>query len=190
MRRICVFCGSNVGERPEYREAAVALGRLLARKNYGLVYGGGRVGLMGALAGAALDAGGEVAGVMPRSLVEKEIAHTGLSELHVTGSMHERKAMMEELSDAFILLPGGFGSWDEFCEILTWAQLGIHSKPCGVLNVAGYYDSFFAQMDHAVAEGFVRPSHQRMIVVEQDVELLLARLESAPPVVETKWGKA
>lgn len=145
---------------------------------------------MGALAGAVLDAGGEVAGVMPRSLVEKEIAHTGLSELHVTGSMHERKATMEKLSDAFILLPGGFGSWDEFCEILTWAQLGIHSKPCGVLNVAGYYDSFFAQMDRSVAEGFVRPSHRKTIMVDPDAELLLAKLESARPAADSKWVNA
>lgn len=176
LRRICVFCGSSLASRPEYREAAVTLGRLLASRGLALVYGGAQVGLMGALAEAVLEAKGEVIGVIPRSLEAKEIAHTGLTKLHVVESMHERKALMESLSGAFILLPGGFGSWDEFCEIVTWAQLGIHAKPCGILNVAGYYDSLLGQVDRAVAEGFVRPTQASAIVVDSDAESLVRRL--------------
>lgn len=189
MQKFCVFCGSNPGGEPAYSEAAVNVGRLIASRGGRLVYGGGRVGLMGSVANAALEAGGEVIGVMPRSLVEKEIAHTGLTKLHIVESMHERKALMEKLSDAFLLLPGGFGSWDEFSEIVTWAQLGIHAKPCGILNVAGYYDPFLAQIDRAVAEGFVRPAHRNMVLVASDAGTLLSRLMSAPVVSEIKWAQ-
>lgn len=189
MQKFCVFCGSNPGGEPAYSEAAVNVGRLIASRGGRLVYGGGRVGLMGSVANAALEAGGEVIGVMPRSLVEKEIAHNGLTKLHIVESMHERKALMEKLSDAFLLLPGGFGSWDEFSEIVTWAQLGIHAKPCGILNVAGYYDPFLAQIDRAVAEGFVRPAHRNMVLVASDAGMLLSRLMSAPVVSEIKWAQ-
>ena len=189
MQKFCVFCGSNPGGEPAYTEAAVSVGRLIASRGGRLVYGGGRVGLMGSVANAALEAGGEVIGVMPRSLVEKEIAHTGLTKLHIVESMHERKALMEKLSDAFLLLPGGFGSWDEFSEIVTWAQLGIHAKPCGILNVAGYYDPFLAQIDRAVAEGFVRPAHRNFVLVASDAGTLLSRLMSAPVVSEIKWAQ-
>ena len=189
MQKFCVFCGSNPGGEPAYTEAAVSVGRLIASRGGRLVYGGGRVGLMGSVANAALEAGGEVIGVMPRSLVEKEIAHNGLTKLHIVESMHERKALMEKLSDAFLLLPGGFGSWDEFSEIVTWAQLGIHAKPCGILNVAGYYDPFLAQIDRAVAEGFVRPAHRNIVLVASDAGTLLSRLMSAPVVSEIKWAQ-
>lgn len=189
LQKFCVFCGSNPGGEPAYTEAAVSVGRLIASRGGRLVYGGGRVGLMGSVANAALEAGGEVIGVMPRSLVEKEIAHNGLTKLHIVESMHERKALMEKLSDAFLLLPGGFGSWDEFSEIVTWAQLGIHAKPCGILNVAGYYDPFLAQIDRAVAEGFVRPAHRNMVLVASDAGMLLSRLMSAPVVSEIKWAQ-
>ncbi len=188
LQRMCVFCGSSSGRRPEYEAAAARLGRVLAQSRITLVYGGGRVGLMGVLANAVLEAGGQTIGVMPQSLVEKEIAHTGLTELHVVNSMHERKALMANLADAFILLPGGFGSWDEFCEIITWAQLGIHRKPAGVLNVEGYYDTWFALWENAVEEGFVRPAHKRMIVVDDDPERLLTQLHSSPTDVEAKWA--
>ena len=189
MQKFCVFCGSNPGGELAYSEAAVNVGRLIASRGGRLVYGGGRVGLMGSVANAVLEAGGEVIGVMPRSLVEKEIAHNGLTKLHIVESMHERKALMEKLSDAFLLLPGGFGSWDEFSEIVTWAQLGIHAKPCGILNVAGYYDPFLAQIDRAVAEGFVRPAHRNMVLVASDAGMLLSRLMSAPVVSEIKWAQ-
>jgi len=189
LQKFCVFCGSNPGGEPAYSEAAVNVGRLIASRGGRLVYGGGRVGLMGSVANAALEAGGEVIGVMPRSLVEKEIAHNGLTKLHIVESMHERKALMEKLSDAFLLLPGGFGSWDEFSEIVTWAQLGIHAKPCGILNVAGYYDPFLAQIDRAVAEGFVRPAHRNIVLVASDAGTLLSRLMSAPVVSEIKWAQ-
>ena len=148
MKSVCVFCGSQPGDDPAYEGAAWALGETLAAMGIELVYGGGHVGLMGAIADAALAAGGEVTGVMPRALVDREIAHTGLSRLHVVGSMHERKAMMSELSEGFVALPGGSGTLEEFFEVLTWAQLGEHGKPCGLLNVAGYYDPLLAVFDH------------------------------------------
>ena len=145
------------------------------------------MGLMGLLADAVLGAGGRAIGVIPRALVEKEIGHPNLTELHVVDSMHERKALMADLADAFILLPGGFGSWDEFCEVVTWLQLGIHQKPCGILNVAGYYDALLSLVTHAVSEGFVRPAHGDMLVVENEPSQLLSRLACAPPAVEAKW---
>lgn len=187
MKRICVFCGSSAGRNPVHRDAAEALGRLLAREGIGLVYGGSSIGLMTAAADAALAAGGEVIGVIPHSLVAKEIAHPGLSALHVVGSMHERKALMAELADGFVALPGGMGTFDEFFEVVTWAQLGIHAKPCGLLNVAGYYDRLTAFLDHSVAEGFVKGEHREMIVVEEKPEALLERFRAyRSPVVE-KW---
>jgi len=156
--RICVFCGSRMGARPEYRAAAVTIGQELARRGIGLVYGGSHVGLMGVMADACLAAGGEVIGVIPRSMEEREIAHTGLTQLHVVESMHERKALMAAFADAFLALPGGMGTWDELCEILTWAQLGLHAKPCAALNTAGYFDAFRTMLNHAADEGFLTPT--------------------------------
>jgi uncharacterized protein (TIGR00730 family) len=187
IKRICVFCGSSLGARSEYARAAAELGRLLAGSGVGLVYGGARVGLMGALADAVLTAGGEAIGVMPRALVEKEIAHSGLTELHVVESMHERKTLMSDLADAFVLLPGGFGSWEEFCEVVTWLQLGMHQKPCGVLNVAGYYDSLISLTAHAAAEGFLRPAHKDLVIVADKPQELLWQLSAAPIPTEVKW---
>jgi uncharacterized protein (TIGR00730 family) len=174
--RYCVFCGSNRGAKPSYAVAAANLGRCLVANRIGVVYGGGKVGLMGVLADAALDAGGEVVGVIPRMLVEKEIAHRGLSELRIVGSMHERKALMAELSGAFIAAPGGYGTLDEFCEILTWTQLALQRKPVGILNVDGYFDRLLDLFDHAVAEQFVKPMHRDMIVTDDNPESLIARL--------------
>lgn len=187
IRSLCVFCGSNKGLRPVYAEAAAQFGRELARSRTTLVFGGGHVGLMGILADAVLAAGGQAVGVIPRALVEKEIAYTGLTELYVTESMHHRKAMMADLADAFVLLPGGYGSWEEFCEAITWLQLGIHQKPCGILNVAGYYDALLALTAHAVSEGFVRPGHAEMVIVENNSERLLTRLATASVPSEIKW---
>jgi uncharacterized protein (TIGR00730 family) len=187
IHRLCVFCGSSTGSRPIYAEATAQLGRELAGAGVTLVFGGGRVGLMGILADSALAAGGQVIGVMPRSLVEKEIAHASLTKLHVVESMHERKALMADLADAFLLLPGGFGSWEEFCEIVTWLQLGIHRKPCAILNVAGYYDGLLSLADHALAEGFLRPAHRKMVIVEEQPQALLSRLATVEIPSEVKW---
>lgn len=173
---VCVFCASNHGAKPIYREAAAEVGRLLAGQAIELVYGGGCVGLMGTVADAALSAGGRAVGVMPVALVEREIAHTGLTELHVVASMHERKARMADLSDAFVALPGGFGTLDELCEILTWAQLGIHRKPVGLLNVAGYYDHFLALLDHQVREGLLQARHRAYLTVDDNPQHLLEEL--------------
>ena len=186
--KLCVFCGSSTGSHPAYFEAANQLGRELANAGVTLVFGGGRVGLMGVLADSVLAAGGQAIGVMPRPLVEKEIAHTSLTKLHVVESMHERKALMADLADAFVLLPGGFGSWEEFCEIVTWLQLGIHRKPCAILNVAGYYDGLLSLADHALAEGFLRPAHHEMVIVETSPQALLSRLGSAVIPSEVKWA--
>jgi uncharacterized protein (TIGR00730 family) len=187
MKKICVFLGSNSGARPEYREAAVELGQSLARAGVGLVYGGAKVGLMGTLADAALAAGGDVVGIIPRALVEKEVAHSGLSDLRVVTSMHERKSLMAELSDGFIALPGGMGTLEELFEMLTWAQLGMHRKPCGLLNVAGYYDGLSAFLDHAVGERFVAQAHRDMLLVGKTAKDLLASFSTyRPPIVE-KW---
>ncbi len=186
-KRICVFCGSNTGERAAYVEAAERLGSVLGERKLGLVYGGGKVGLMGKLANAVLGAGGEVIGVIPQKLMRKEIAHAGLTDLRVVNSMHERKAMMEELSDAFIAMPGGFGTFEEFCEMVTWAQLGLHRKPCGLLNVAGYYDHLLGLFDHAVEEQFLHPQNRAIILTGQDpAELLNSLLAYNVPQVE-KW---
>ena len=185
--RICVFCGSNSGSRSAYTKAAVDLGRWLAQEKLSLVYGGGRVGLMGSIADAVLEEGGEVIGVIPESLVRREVAHTGLTDLRVVQTMHERKALMAELSDAFVALPGGFGTLDEFCEILTWAQLGLHKKPCGLLNVEGYFDPLLALFDRAVADGFLHPKHRSMLITADDPERLLEEMvKYRAPEVE-KW---
>jgi uncharacterized protein (TIGR00730 family) len=187
MRRICVFCGSNGGARAAYADAARAVGRAIARRGVGLVYGGGKVGLMGIVADAVLAEGGEVIGVIPEALEAREVAHRGLTQLRVVRSMHERKALMADLSDAFIALPGGFGTFEEFCEVITWVQLGLHAKPCGLLNVGGFYAPLLALFDHAVGEGFVRPEHRAIVLEDDDPEALIERLRSyRPPRVE-KW---
>src|SRR5512136_1961173 len=187
MRRVCVFCGSQLGSKPAYLEAARRMGESLARRRLGLVYGGASVGLMGAVADAALAAGGEVIGVLPGPLQKKELAHAGLTRLHLVGSMHERKAKMASLADAFVALPGGLGTLEEFAEVLTWAQLGLHRKPCALLDAGGYWRPLTAFLDHAVAERFVRPEHRAMLLVEGDPEALLDRLSGhVPPAVE-RW---
>jgi uncharacterized protein (TIGR00730 family) len=187
MRRICIFTGSNPGSEPAYADAAGELATLLAQRGIGIVYGGGKVGLMGVTADAALAAGGEVIGVMPRALIDRENGHRGLTELRVVDSMHERKALMVELSDAFVALPGGIGTLDELFEAYTWSQLGIHDKPVGVLNVAGYYDRLIAFLDDAVGAGFLRPQHRATLAVAADpVELLDALAAYEPPQVG-KW---
>jgi len=187
MKRICVFAGSNTGVRDEYRSAAEELGRTLVTRGVGLVYGGARVGLMGVLADTVLAANGHVTGVMPEALVAKEVAHNGLSDLRVVSSMHERKALMADLADGFMALPGGWGTWEEFFEIITWAQLGMHSKPCGLLNVQGYFTPLLAAVGHSMAEGFVRQEYRAMIAVESSAAALLDRMaEYLPPKVE-KW---
>jgi uncharacterized protein (TIGR00730 family) len=187
MRRICVFCGSSPGLHPEYRSAAEELGRELARRKIGLVYGGGNVGLMGALADAALAAGGEVTGVIPQHLMAKEAGHNGLTKLHVVRSMHERKALMADLSDAFIALPGGFGTLEEFCEVLTWSQLGLHSKPCGILNVGGFYSPLLALFDHLVHERFVNPEGRALVLARPSACELLQVLDDWTPMRVEKW---
>ena len=174
--RYCVFCGSNRGTSPIHAETVAELARCLAGSGIGIVYGGGNVGLMGVLADAALAEGGEVIGVIPRMLVVREIAHQSLSELRIVGSMHERKALMADLSDGFIAAPGGYGTLDEFCEILTWTQLGLQQKPVGILNVDGYFDHLLALFDHAVAERFVKPIHRDMIVTDDTPASLIARM--------------
>lgn len=187
MKRVCVFCGSNNGSRPVYVEAAKNVGTVLTAKGIDLVYGGGRIGLMGAIADAVIGAGGIVTGVIPETLVAKEVAHLGLADLRVVASMHERKALMAELSDGFIALPGGFGTFEEFCEILTWAQLGMHKKPCGILNVAGYYDSLLTLFDYATAENFVNPEHRALVLVENRIEGLLDAMTSYQSPQIDKW---
>jgi uncharacterized protein (TIGR00730 family) len=185
--RICVFCGSNSGVNPAYAEAARAFGALLAREGIALVYGGGNVGLMGAVADGALGQGGEVIGVIPHALALKEVAHAGLTQLHVCDTMHERKAKMADLADGFVALPGGLGTLDEMFEIVTWAQLGIHFKPCGFLNVAGYFDRLFSFLDSAVDEQLVRREHRELILVETDASRMLASMRAyIPPTIE-QW---
>jgi uncharacterized protein (TIGR00730 family) len=187
IKRVCVYCGSNSGSLPAYAEAARELGTVLAGRGIGLVYGGGRVGLMGLLADAVVAGGGEVIGVIPEALAKREIAHFGLKDLRVVGSMHERKALMAELADAFIALPGGFGTMDEFCEALTWAQLGLHRKPLGLLNVAGFYDQLLAFFDHAMERSFIRPAHRHLVQAESDPGRLLDLLAQIQAPVFPKW---
>jgi uncharacterized protein (TIGR00730 family) len=187
MKRICVYCGSSLGNRAEYAEAAMTLGGLLARRGIGLVYGGGNVGLMGIVADGALAAGGEVIGVIPHSLASREIAHHGVTDLRVVDSMHTRKAMMAELSDAFIAMPGGVGTFEELFEAITWTQLGVHRKPCGLLNVAGFYSPLAAFIDQAVSEGFIKPVHRQGIVVDDNPERLLDTLSTVELPDVPKW---
>jgi len=189
MKRIAVYCGSNKGTRADYARAAESLGSCLARRGIELVYGGGCVGLMGIVADAALKNGGHVIGVIPEKLVLKEVVHEGLPDLRVVKTMHERKALMAELSDGFIALPGGYGTFEEFCEVLAWSQLGYHQKPFGLLDVAGFYRSFLEFFDHATREGFIRPQHRELVMVEEDAEKLLNRLETFQPSQEIKWIK-
>jgi uncharacterized protein (TIGR00730 family) len=187
MKRLCVFCGSSFGANPAYAETAVALGTLLASRGIGLVYGGGNVGLMGVIADAALAAGGEVIGVIPKSLADREIAHTGCTELRVVDSMHTRKAMMADLSDAFVAMPGGVGTFEEFFEAITWTQLGLHRKPCGLLNVAGFYTPLALFIDQAVSDGFIKPVHRAAIVLDDDPVRLLDTLSTIDLPDVPKW---
>ena len=187
MKQVCVFAGSSDGARPEYREAAQELGRALVDWRVGLVYGGARLGLMGVLADAVLAAGGRVTGIIPEHLVQREVAHQGLSELHIVTSMHERKARMADMSDGFVALPGGLGTLEELFEVLTWAQLGLHSKPCGLLNVRGYFDGLLSHVDHSIAEGFIRPESRPMLLVSTQSDALLKQFDTyASPVIE-RW---
>ena len=187
MRAVCVFCGSSVGSYAGYHAAAKDVGRVLAERGITLVYGGGRVGLMGLMAEAALTAGGHVIGIIPRHLEEREVGHSGLPELHVVESMHERKALMAAKSDAFIALPGGIGTLEEFFEVWTWGQLGLHAKPYGLLNVNGFYDPMVHMIDHMVGQEFLRPAHRDLVIVDDQIEHLLDRLERHQPAQEPKW---
>jgi uncharacterized protein (TIGR00730 family) len=187
MKRLCVFCGSSTGSKSIYAETAQNLGKLLAQNNIGLVYGGGRVGLMGILADSALAASGEVIGVIPKGLFAREVAHAGLTELRFVDSMHQRKAMMEELADGFIALPGGYGTCEEFCEMVTWAQLGIHNKPCGILNVDGFYDSYLSFLDNAVKEGFLSMEHRKLILEDEHSFDLLEKMRNYRSPTLSKW---
>ena len=187
MNRICVFCGSSNGFQPVYAEVARRMGKMLADRHIGLVYGGGNVGLMGTIADAVLEGGGEVIGVIPEALVDRELAHRAISELIVVRSMHDRKARMAALSDAFVAMPGGYGTFEEFCEIITWAQLGLHRKPCAILNVEGYYDPLLVLFDRAVSEGFVNPLNRRLVLQETDPHRLLDVLANYTPPQTEKW---
>jgi uncharacterized protein (TIGR00730 family) len=188
VQRICVFCGASPGARPAYRHATAQLAGLLASEGIGVVYGGGGVGLMGALADAVIAESGELTGVIPRSLVDREIAHRDVMDMRVVGSMHERKALMAELSDAFVALPGGIGTLEELFEVYTWAQLGLHQKPCGLLNVDGYYDGIADFLSHAVAERFLREETRGLLMIESDPATLLERLQDfEPEAVVPKW---
>lgn len=186
-KRICVFCGSSPGLHPDYLAAARELGAALARHNLSLVYGGAHVGLMGEIANSVMQRGGEVIGVMPQSLIDREIAHQGLSELHVVQSMHERKALMAELADGFIALPGGFGTLEELFEIVTWGQLGLHRKPFGLLNVNQFFAQLIEFLDFAVDQQFIRPQHRQMILVDADPDQLLERFAAYDPPKVAKW---
>ncbi|MCK6389580.1 MAG: TIGR00730 family Rossman fold protein [Azonexus sp.] len=194
LQRLCVFCGANAGFSPVYRAEAEKTGRLLAARGIELVYGAGNIGLMGAVADACLAAGGSVIGVIPEALMGKEVAgrpvdHRALTHIEVVDSMHTRKARMAELSDGFIALPGGFGTFEEFCEILTWGQLGFHVKPMGLLNVNGFYDPLLAMFDRAVDEGFLRPQNRAMALAATDIESLLAQMAAYRPEPVSKWLK-
>jgi uncharacterized protein (TIGR00730 family) len=187
MKRICVYCGSNTGKGGEYVAAAGQLGRELVSRGLGLVYGGADIGVMGAVANAVLDAGGEAIGVIPESLATREVAHSGLSEMHVVKSMHERKAQMAALSDGFIALPGGWGTFEEMFEMLTWAQLGFHQKPCGLLNIQGYYSLLYRFLEHAMQEQFVREAYRAMLLMEDNAADLLDRFTTYRAPRVKKW---
>ncbi len=185
--QLCVFCGSSPGRNPDFADAARTLGVALAARDIGVVYGGGNVGLMGVVADATLAAGGRVTGVIPHALVTRELAHRGLTRLHVVNSMHERKALMARLSDGFIALPGGFGTLEEFCEAVTWTQLGVHAKPCGLLNVAGFYDGLLTFVEHAMQEAFLRPTHRQIIVAEATPAALIDRMLGWEAPAVARW---
>jgi len=187
MKNICVYCGSSPGRLEAYAIGACALARALVDRDLGLVYGGAGVGLMGLVADNVLQLGGRAVGVIPAALARKEVVHKGLSELHITQSMHERKTMMAELSDGFIAMPGGIGTFEEIFEIWTWAQLGLHAKPCGLFNVAGYYDALTTFLDHATTEQFLKPQHRSLLIVEHEPEALLDRFASYQPPSVQKW---
>lgn len=188
MERICVFCGASPGARPEYAEATAELARLLVAEGIGVVYGGGGVGLMGVLADAVLAEGGEIIGVIPRALLDREVAHRDVTDMRVVGSMHERKALMAELADAFVAAPGGIGTLEELFEVYTWAQLGLHQKPCALLNVAGYYDGVADFLAHAVEERFLRVEHLEVLMVESEPKALIDSLrEYEPDTAPPKW---
>jgi uncharacterized protein (TIGR00730 family) len=187
MNRVCVFCGSSSGAAAEYTRAAAEAGEALVRRGLGLVYGGGHVGLMGVVADAVLRVGGSAIGVITQSLVDKEVAHTGLSELHVVRTMHERKALMASLADAFLVLPGGIGTLEEFFEVWTWGQLGDHHKPCGLVNVAGYFDRLIGFLDHSVSEQFLKPKHRGMLIVGDTADAVLTEFAAYEPPTVTKW---
>lgn len=187
MDKLCVYCGSSSGRRPEYAEGARTFARALVANDIGLVYGGASIGIMGVVADAVLAEGGTAFGIIPEDLEQKEVAHRHLTELQVVRSMHERKARMAELSDGFVALPGGLGTLEELCEVLTWAQLGFHYKPCGLLNVDGYYDKLAEFFDHTVSERFVKEKHRSMLIVENDSEKLIERFESYEPAPVKKW---
>lgn len=187
LKRLCVFCGSSHGGNPVYADAAKNAGAELARRGIGLVYGGGNVGLMGVIADSVLAAGGHVTGVIPEALMAKEVGHRGLPYLRIVKTMHERKALMAELSDGFVALPGGIGTFEEFFEIVTWAQLGLHAKPCALLNVNGFYDPLLRLLDHAIEERFVKPKQRDLVLVECDFSILLDRMAHHHVPHEPKW---
>jgi uncharacterized protein (TIGR00730 family) len=186
-QRLCVFCGSSNGNRHEYRAAAEALGDILVQRGIELVYGGGNIGLMGILADRVMGRGGRVIGVIPESLMAREVGHRGLTELRIVGSMHQRKALMSDLSDGFVALPGGFGTIEEFCEVVTWSQLGIQSKPCGLLNVESYFDPLLELFDHAMREEFVREENRRLVVDDNDPVRLLEKMAAFKPQRAPTW---
>jgi len=190
VKRVCVFCGSSPGARPEYVRAAAEMGRVLVNNQIGLIYGGSKVGMMGAIASAVMEANGNVTGIIPEWLVKKEVAYQGITDLRVVDSMHERKALMAELSDGFIALPGGFGTIEEFFEVLTWSQLGIHKKPCGLLNISHYFDSAIGFIDHAVAEEFISPGSRSLVLIDDDPVLLLKKFQEYRPhtVDKAAWA--
>lgn len=187
IKRICVFCGSSIGQKDIYRKSASLLGKLLVERGYELVYGGGQVGLMGIIANSVLEAGGQVTGVIPKQLASREVLHPSLSKLFLVSSMHERKAKMNELSDAFIALPGGFGTFEELFEVVTWAQLGIHTKPIGILNIDGYYQKLFEFLDHAFSDQFIHEIFRSIMVFENSEESLLDRIEKHRATPGTRW---
>ena len=187
MKRLCVYCGSSSGGKPDYARVARQLAHAMVSRNIGLVYGGASVGIMGEIANAVLEEGGNVIGVIPKRLFAKEIAHTGITELREVGSMHERKSLMADLSDGFIALPGGFGTIEEILEIITWSQLGMHRKPCGLLNVCRYYDKLIEFLDHAVSEQFIKTSHRSTILIDESPDALLEKFRAYKALETTKW---
>jgi uncharacterized protein (TIGR00730 family) len=187
MKRLCVYCGSSSGSRPDYILAARQLAKTMVSKDIDLVYGGASVGIMGEIANAVLEEGGNVIGIIPKDLFVKEVAHTGLTELREVASMHERKLLMAELSDGFIALPGGFGTFEEIFEIITWSQLGMHQKPCGLLNVYNYYDKLIEFLDHAVSEHFIKEIHRSIMLIEECPEILLEKIEAYKAIESVKW---